>query len=237
MSLTPQGPARLTLTDENGDVVYDGPGSITFDDVCENLRPAGEPTMEQALRLERLVSDMLTGLRDGMISMGDAVREASRALDAFREATGGAHGLRDRVTGLTPDESRDIRTEWAAALADMAAGMRSLTPEAARELMGFEVSSPPVWEERNLRSDIVQAFDIPEGVITGLEPVRTRAEYERWLDENLTRSRRSYEARERLMAETRAEFPEDPHRYGHPASDSMRWSPPEDGKEVRPWIA
>lgn len=210
MSLTPSGPARLTLTDENGDVVYDGPGSITFDDLRTDLRPAGEPTMAQALRLERLVSDMLTGLRDGMISMGDAVREASRALDAFREATGGAHGLRDRVTGLTPDEADSTWAEWAAALADMAAGMRSLTPEEARELMGFEVSAPPV---------------------------RTREEYERWLAENLDRSRRSYEARERLMAETRAEFPEDPHHYGYPGGDQMRWSPPEDGKEVRPWVA
>lgn len=213
MSLTSQGPARLTLTDENGDVVYDGPGSITFDSV--DLRPAGEPTMEQALRLERAVSDMLSGLRDGMISMGDAVREASRALDAFR----------------------DMRAEWAAALAGMEAGMRSLTPEAAWELMGFEGSAPPVWDELSVRSEILQAFNLPEEIVFETEPVQTREEYERWLDENLARSRRSYEARERLMDETRAEFPEDPHHYGYPGGDMMRWSPPEDGKEVRPWVA
>jgi hypothetical protein len=35
-----------------------------------------------------------------------------------------------------------------------------------------------------------------------------------------------------LIAQTRAEFPYDPHNYGHPQFNEMSWSPPADGEKV-----
>lgn len=35
-----------------------------------------------------------------------------------------------------------------------------------------------------------------------------------------------------LIESTRAEFPHDPHAYGHPFENEMRWSPPKDGEKV-----
>lgn len=44
----------------------------------------------------------------------------------------------------------------------------------------------------------------------------------------------AYEAREELIRSTRAEFPPDPYDYGRRCpSGPMRWTPPEDGEEVR----
>lgn len=44
---------------------------------------------------------------------------------------------------------------------------------------------------------------------------------------------------EDLIRATRAEFADDPHSYGHPATNAMHWSPPEDGQdeEVPRWLA
>lgn len=35
-----------------------------------------------------------------------------------------------------------------------------------------------------------------------------------------------------LIAQTRAQFPHDPHNYGHPQFNEMSWSPPADGEKV-----
>lgn len=48
--------------------------------------------------------------------------------------------------------------------------------------------------------------------------------------------RREYED---LIRSTRAEFLDDPHNYGHPTTNAMHWSPPEDSQdeEVPRWLA
>lgn len=66
------------------------------------------------------------------------------------------------------------------------------------------------------RHALLRAYGLPEEV-TGPQGSATEA----------------YEERERLMAETRAEFPPDRYDYGRFNPEGpMRWTPPENGEEV-----
>lgn len=77
---------------------------------------------------------------------------------------------------------------------------------------------------------LMPAEDVRAFLAFGADEVAQHAR----LSRSLGLSRRRYEDRERLMRETRAEFPDDPYSYGRISPPGpMRWTPPADGVEVR----
>lgn len=261
MPVIPERPGRIRVTGQDDTVIFEGEGQIIFNDDPEMDHLPGQAVLRiregnyhaqvdlsglRALeQFEMAVDFEIPPLRfepdpDPLV-VPEAPRPVLTRLDlgippgmalAMREEIYRGHpdhqprrsfyeevmGRRDRADlgDLTMEETdriisagEDWRREWERAL-------MSRTPSARQQVI-----------ERVMERSMPHPYDVAEAYEQGVLPL-DRARQAMGYGE-------TYEARERLMAETRAEFPHDPYGYGRRCPEGpMRWTPPDDGEEVRP---
>lgn len=217
MPLVPSGPGQIRVTGQDDTVIFEGEGQVLLN--AEDIRDGLWPGMS-ALRIRE--GNYHTQLDvTGLMGMGNV------SVEVECEPVGFGPGDWAYLT----DERVRVRTHVHFDIpASMALAMR-------RELYAGHPEYIRVREERRtlngeqFRDDVRRicgAFDLDPAFVGVSEAALRAAQGLRECRETLR-----FEENEELMASTRAQFPYDPHDYGYPEGNEMRWTPPQEGEGVR----
>ena len=196
----------MPVSDEDGTIRLTGPGGEVL------YEGPGRITIDQATTTDGM--DVLPGVQE--LEDGDP-RSWGISFDRLRSSCAPRPG--------EPTMEQAVR--WAQLLrACPEEGGQQVAAEMAQA--GIHVATVDATMMRaSARRALLEAYGLPESVL-GVRPRPLPDE-----DGMREYERQRYDERERLMAETRAEFPPDRYDYGRFNPEGpMRWTPPENGEEV-----